>query len=333
MSSRSDLDGLVCVVAGGGNGLGRAAASELANHGASVVVNDLGCEVDGTGSDPSVAESVAEAIRDSGGTATAHHGDVSDFEYAERLIGDAVDRYGRLDFVCNFAGILRDGISYNLSEDDWRSVVETNLTGQFAPLRAAASHWREASEAAADGDGGDGEGGGDGNDGGGGSDDADDSDGGGGGFDRQRSYLAVSAGAARGSLGQANYAAAKAGVLGMVRSVSTELVRSNVRVNALVPNGYTRMTETVPEQHRPYTGAEMPAEKVAPLVAFLASDAATDITGCTLSAGGDRVGVYADPTVEAVGVEPDGWSLASLREHFRDDVAADVSLSRTESHL
>ena len=333
MSSRSDLDGLVCVVAGGGNGLGRAAASELANHGASVVVNDLGCEVDGTGSDPSVAESVAEAIRDSGGTATAHHGDVSDFEYAERLIGDAVDRYGRLDFVCNFAGILRDGISYNLSEDDWRSVVETNLTGQFAPLRAAASHWREASEAAADGDGGDGEGGGDGNDGGGGSDDADDSDGGGGGFDRQRSYLAVSAGAARGSLGQANYAAAKAGVLGMVRSVSTELVRSNVRVNALVPNGYTRMTETVPEQHRPYTEAEMPAEKVAPLVAFLASDAATDITGCTLSAGGDRVGVYADPTVEAVGVEPDGWSLASLREHFRDDVAADVSLSRTESHL
>ena len=333
MSSRSDLDGLVCVVAGGGNGLGRAAASELANHGASVVVNDLGCEVDGTGSDPSVAESVAEAIRDSGGTATAHHGDVSDFEYAERLIDDAVDRYGRLDFVCNFAGILRDGISYNLSEDDWRSVVETNLTGQFAPLRAAASHWREASEAAADGDGGDGEGGGDGNDGGGGSDDADDSDGGGGGFDRQRSYLAVSAGAARGSLGQANYAAAKAGVLGMVRSVSTELVRSNVRVNALVPNGYTRMTETVPEQHRPYTGAEMPAEKVAPLVAFLASDAATDITGCTLSAGGDRVGVYADPTVEAVGVEPDGWSLASLREHFRDDVAADVSLSRTESHL
>jgi NAD(P)-dependent dehydrogenase (short-subunit alcohol dehydrogenase family) len=333
VSSRSDLDGLVCVVAGGGNGLGRAAASELANHGASVVVNDLGCEVDGTGSDPSVAESVAEAIRDSGGTATAHHGDVSDFEYAERLIDDAVDRYGRLDFVCNFAGILRDGISYNLSEDDWRSVVETNLTGQFAPLRAAASHWREASEAAADGDGGDGEGGGDGNDGGGGSDDADDSDGGGGGFDRQRSYLAVSAGAARGSLGQANYAAAKAGVLGMVRSVSTELVRSNVRVNALVPNGYTRMTETVPEQHRPYTEAEMPAEKVAPLVAFLASDAAADITGCTLSAGGDRVGVYADPTVEAVGVEPDGWSLASLREHFRDDVAADVSLSRTESHL
>ena len=306
MSSRSDLQGTVCVVAGGGRGLGRAAAVELASHGASVVVNDLGCEVDGTGSDPAVAESVAEEIRADGGTATAHHGDVSDFAYAERLIDDAVAEYGRLDFVCNFVGILRDGISYNLSEDDWRAVIETDLTGQFAPLRAAASHWREASE----GSGEDGEG-----------------------FDRQRSYLAVSAGAARGSLGQANYAAAKAGVLGMVRSVSTELVRSNVRVNALLPNGYTRMTETVPEEHRPYTEAEMPPEKVAPLVAFLASDAAEGVTGCTLYAGGDRVGVYTDPATEAVGVSPDGWTLASLREHFREDVAADVSLSRTDTYL
>ena len=312
MNSRSEaLSGTVCVVAGGGNGLGRAAAHELASHGASVVVNDLGTEVDGTGSDPSVAESVAEEIRDAGGTATTHHGDVSDFAYAERLVDDAVDAYGRLDFVCNFAGILRDGISYKMREEDWRSVVETNLTGQFAPLRAAAAHWREASDG--------------GNSGGDGSGDT--------GFDRQRSYLAVSAGAARGSLGQANYAAAKAGVLGMVRSVSTELVRSDVRVNALVPNGYTRMTETVPEEHQPYTEAEMPPEKVAPLVAFLASDAAEDVTGCTLYAGGDRVGVYSDPAMEAVGVNPDGWSLESLKKHFRDDVAADVSLSRTESHL
>jgi NAD(P)-dependent dehydrogenase (short-subunit alcohol dehydrogenase family) len=272
------------------------------------VVNDLGSEVDGTGSDPTVAESVAEEIRADGGTATAHHGDVSDFDYAEELIDDAVAEYGRLDFVCNFAGILRDGMGYKMSEDDWRAVVETNLTGQFAPLRAAASHWREQSTAA-------------------------DEDGTDAGFDRQRSYLAVSAGAARGSLGQANYAAAKAGVLGMVRSVSTELVRSNVRVNALVPNGYTRMTETVPEEHRPYTESQMPPEKVAPLVAFLASDDAADITGCTLYAGGDRVGVFSDPAMEAVGVNPEGWSLASLREHFREGVAADVSLSRTESHL
>ena len=301
------------MVCGGGNGLGRAAAHELASHGARVVVNDLGTAVDGTGSDPSVPDAVAAAIRDAGGVATAHHGDVSDFEYAERLIADAVSEYGRLDFVCNFAGILRDGISYNLSEDDWREVVDTNLTGQFAPLRAAAAHWRDAN-------------GGDGSAGAG-------AEAGDGGFDRQRSYLAVSAGAARGSLGQANYAAAKAGVLGMVRSVSTELVRSDVRVNALIPNGYTRMTETVPEAHRPYAESEMPPETVAPLVAFLASDAAEGITGCTLYAGGDRVGVYSDAAMDAVGVHPGGWDLESLRTHFREDVAADVSLSRTDSHL
>ncbi|WP_336022902.1 SDR family oxidoreductase [Halobellus salinisoli] len=298
------MEEAVCVVAGGGNGLGRAAALELADNGARVVVNDLGCEVDGTGSDAAVPEAVAEEIREAGGEAIAHHGDVSDFGYAESLIGDTVDEYGRVDFVCNFAGILRDGISYKLSEEDWREVVETNLTGQFAPLRAAAKHWREASEVAGED-----------------------------GFDRQRSYLAVSAGAARGSLGQANYAAAKAGILGMVRTVSNELVRSNVRVNALIPNGYTRMTETVPEEHRPYTEAEMPPERVAPLVAYLASEAAEDVTGCTLYAGGDRVGVFSDPAMDAVGVNPDGWTLESLSKHFREDVASDVDLSRTESYL
>ncbi|WP_254280470.1 SDR family oxidoreductase [Haloarcula marina] len=294
------MDGTVCIVAGGGNGLGEAAARELAAHGARVVVNDLGTGVDGEGSDPSVAEGVAEDIRDDGGEATAHHGDVSDFEYAERLIGDTVTEYGRLDFVANFAGILRDGMSYKLDPEDWTAVVENNLTGQFAPLRAACEHWREMGEY---------------------------------GFDRQRSYLAVSAGAARGNLGQANYAAAKAGVLGMVRSVSTEMYRSDVRVNALVPNGYTRMTETVPEEHRPYTREEMPPEKVAPMVAYLASEAAEDVTGCTLYAGGDRVGVFSDPELQTVGVEPGGWTLDSLAEHFREDVAGDADLTRTDAHF
>jgi NAD(P)-dependent dehydrogenase (short-subunit alcohol dehydrogenase family) len=301
VSSRSEtLAGTVCLVGGGGNGLGEAAAHELAAHGATVVVNDLGTSVSGDGSDPAVPEQVAADIRDAGGAATAHHGDVSDFDYAQRLVEDVVAAQGRLDFVANFAGILRDGMSYKLDPEDWTAVIENNLTGQFAPLRAACAHWREAGED---------------------------------GFDRQRSYLAVSAGAARGNLGQANYAAAKAGVLGMVRSVSTELHRSDVRVNALVPNGYTRMTETVPEKHRPYTRDEMPPEKVAPMVAYLASDAATDVTGCTLYAGGNRVGVLSDPAMDAVGVDPDGWTLDALAEHFREDVAADAELTRTDAHF
>lgn len=197
MSSRSELDGLVCVVAGGGNGLGRAAAYELAAHGVSVVVNDLGTAVDGTGSDPAVAESAAETIRAEGGTATAHHDDVRDFGYAERLIADAASEHGRLDFVRNFAGILRGRVAHEVAEDDWRTVIETNLTGQLAPLRAAAVYWREAHEER-------------------------------GGFDRQRSPAVVPpiSGGARGSFGQANYAAAKAGVLGLVWSVSPELAVS-----------------------------------------------------------------------------------------------------------
>ncbi|MFC6725041.1 SDR family oxidoreductase, partial [Halobium palmae] len=120
---------------------------------------------------------------------------------------------------------------------------------------------------------------------------------------------------------------------GLVRSASTELYRHGVRVNALVPNGYTRMTETVPEEHRPYTREEMPPERVAPMVAYLASDAAEDVTGCTLYAGGDRVGVLSDPEVERVGVRPGGWSLAELEETFREHVADDVELTRTERYF
>lgn len=292
------LDGRVCVVAGGGRGLGRAAAAELADHGATVVVNDLGTSVSGEGADPGPAAEVAAAIRDAGGDATAHHGDVASFADAESLIGDAVADHGRVDFVANFAGVLRDAISYELSEEDWRAVLETNLTGQFALLRAACRHWRDAADE---------------------------------GFDTQRSYLAVSSYAALGNAGQANYAASKAGVLGLVRSVSSEMHRKDVRVNALIPNGYTRMTETVPEEYRPYTREEMPPEKVAPLVAYLASDAAEDVTGTTLYAGGDRVGVFRRPALERVGVRPGGWTLDELAERFRDDVAGDADLTRTEN--
>jgi NAD(P)-dependent dehydrogenase (short-subunit alcohol dehydrogenase family) len=300
------LDGRVCLVAGGGNGLGEAAAHELADHGASVVVNDLGTSVRGESSDPAVAEAVAADIRANGGTAIGHHGDLTEFDYAASLIDATVEEFGRLDFVANFAGILRDEMSYRLDEADWNAVVETNLTGQFALLQAACRHWREAAESDSEGD---------------------DSDG----LDVERSYLAASSYAAKGNLGQANYAASKAGILGLVRSVSTEMARNDVRVNALVPNGYTRMTETVPEEHRPYTREEMPPEKVAPLVAYLASDDAEGITGCTLYAGGDRVGVFSDPSLDTVGVRPGGWSLEELQTYFRDDVADELNLNRTDA--
>ncbi|GAA0268796.1 SDR family oxidoreductase [Halobacterium noricense] len=294
----TSLDEKVCIVGGGGNGLGEATARALADHGATVVVNDLGTSVHGEGSDPDVAERIAESIRENGGDATAHAGDLTEFAYADDLVADTVAEHGRVDSVLNFAGILRDDLSYKLDAEDWQAVVETNLTGQFTLLQAACKHWRDAA-----GDGG---------------------------FDSQRSYLAASAHSARGNVGQVNYAAAKAGILGMMRTVSSEMHRHGVRVNALVPNAYTRMTETVSEEHRPYTREEMPPERVAAFAAFLASDHAVDVTGCALYAGGDRVGVFSEPTLDRVGVQPGGWSVEALAEHFEDDVAGDVDLTRTE---
>jgi NAD(P)-dependent dehydrogenase (short-subunit alcohol dehydrogenase family) len=297
----TDLDGTVCIVGGGGNGIGEATARELAAHGARVVVNDVGSDVHGRGADPAVAEAVAEDIREDGGTVMGHAGDLTDFDDADELVADTVSEFGRVDAVYNFAGILRDDISYKLDEDDWRAVIETNLTGQFTLLQAACKHWRSAA--------------------------GDD------GFDRQRSYVAASAHSARGNVGQVNYATAKAGILGMVRTVSSEMHRYDVRVNALVPNAYTRMTETVPADHRPYTREEMPPERVAAFAAYLASEDASDVTGCTLYAGGDRVGVFSEPTMDRVGVEPDGWTVDSLAEHFREDVAGDVEVTRTDSYF
>jgi len=116
-----------------------------------------------------------------------------------------------------------------------------------------------------------------------------------------------------------------------VRTISSEMYRHGVRVNALAPNGYTRMTETVPEEHRPYTREEMPPERVAAFAAFLASEHATDVTGCTLYAGGDRVGVFSEPSLDRVGVRPGGWTVEDLAEHFEEGVAGDVELTRTES--
>lgn len=288
----------VCVVAGGGNGLGRFAAKELAEHGASVVVNDLGTSVEGEGSDPEVPAEVAAEIREAGGEAVAHHGDISDTDVAVDLVETAVEEFGRLDGVANFAGVLRDGWLTNLSDDDWETAVGTNLTGHFGLLRAAAARWQSLEDP-----------------------------------EPQRSFLAVSSMGALGNPGQVNYSATKAGILGMVRAASTELARSNVRVNSLIPSGFTRMTATVPEEHRPYTREEMPPERVAPMVAYLMSDEATDVTGCTLFAGGDRIGLFSDPEMERVATTPGGWTPEAIAEELDGPLTDGFDLERTERFL
>jgi NAD(P)-dependent dehydrogenase (short-subunit alcohol dehydrogenase family) len=290
----------VCIVTGAGNGLGRYAAEELAARGASVIVNDLGTSVRGEGADPSVVEDTASSIREAGGEARAHHGDVTQPETATDLIDTAVAEYGRVDGIANFAGVLRDGWLQNLSDEDWQTVLATNLGSHFFLLRAAVRHWRSL--------------------------ETED-------LEPQRSFVGVSSRGAMGNPGQINYSATKAGVLGLVRAASTELYRQNVRVNALIPSGYTRMTETVPEEHRPYTREEMPPERVAPMVSYLMSEAAADVTGCTLYAGGDRIGLYSDPQLERVGVNPGGWSAEEIAQEMDETIADGFELTRTERFL
>lgn len=296
MTDSTDLSGRVCIVAGGGSGLGEAAAQELAANGATVIVNDLGADLDGTDASEEPASQVAAEIREAGGEATAHFGDVADLDYTESLIADTVSEHGRVDAIANFAGILRDGYLTNLSEDDWDAVIRVHLKGHFSLLRSAARHWRSVADGEA--------------------------------LDPQRSFLAVTSRSALGNVGQLNYSTAKAGLLGFTRTAASELSSTGIRVNALMPTAFTRMTEAIPEAHRPYTREEMPPEKVAPAVAFLAGDAAEDVTGVTLYAGGDRIAVYSEPEPVRQGIRPGGWTVESLAESL-EAVAEGVELTRT----
>lgn len=296
----SYLEGKVCIVAGGGHGIGEATAIELGRQGACVVVNDLGVSLEGEDASDQPAEETASAVRDAGGEAMAHFGDVSSLDYTEGLVSDTLDEYGRIDGAVDFAGILRDSISYKMTGDDFDDVVNVHLRGHFALLRNLADHWRELAR------------------------ETDDR------LESQRSFVGVSSPAIWGNVGQLNYVAAKGGILAMIRTAAVELHRYNVRANALMPLAFTRMTESIPEEYRSFGPDEKPPEKVAPVVAYLMSDEAEDVTGCTIRAGGDEVGVVSNPAVVRRGYRDGGWSVENLADAFRDDVAAGIDLTKNE---
>ena len=289
------LEDTVCIVCGGGRGLGAATAKLMAENGASVVVSDLGVDLSGENSDVQPAQETVDDIVDAGGEAMVHYGDVTDLDDTEELIQRTVSEYGAVHSITNFAGILRDRMIFNMSEEEWDAVIDVHLKGHFSLLRNASRHWKERYEAEE--------------------------------FDRQRSFLGVSSSAAIGWAGQPNYAAAKAGVLGLVRNCAQELERYNVRVNALWPEAYTRMYKSIPEEYRPdamgdethgpHLVAPLPAflasdeadgflalAVVSALLgyvvhsifpAFLASDEADDVTGCTVGLGGGELSFISDP--------------------------------------
>ncbi|MEV4073435.1 SDR family oxidoreductase [Nonomuraea fuscirosea] len=237
------VEGRVVIVTGAARGIGRGHALEFARQGAKVVVNDLGAEVDGTGSSGAAAEVVAE-IEAMGGEAIVNGEDVSDFDGAERLVRSAVDHFGTLDVLVNNAGILRDRMLVNMTADEWDAVIRVHLRGTFAPLRHAAAYWRSKAKAGERVD--------------------------------ARIINTTSSSGIYGNPGQGNYGAAKAGIAGLTVIAAKELERYGVTVNAVAPAALTRMTENLMPK-----GASLAADPddIAPVVVWLSSAEARAITG------------------------------------------------------
>jgi NAD(P)-dependent dehydrogenase (short-subunit alcohol dehydrogenase family) len=248
-------EGRIAVVTGAGRGIGREHALSLAREGAKVVVNDLGGSVDGTGDDLSPAQQVVAEITGAGGEAVVNGDDVSSWEGAQRLINTAIETYGDLHVVVNNAGILRDRMLTNMTEEEWDAVVRVHLKGTFAPARWAAAYWREQVKAGKTVDG--------------------------------RIINTTSVSGIYGNPGQTNYGAAKAGIAAFTNIAALELHRYGVTVNAVAPVALTRMTEGLPP--RPETDLEREQRSprwIAPVVTWLASDQSRHVTGRVFEASG-----------------------------------------------
>jgi NAD(P)-dependent dehydrogenase (short-subunit alcohol dehydrogenase family) len=257
-------EGRVVIVTGAGRGLGRAHALELARQGARVVVNDLGCELDGSGGGTGPAGEVVEEIRSAGGEAIADGADVADWDGAAGMVAAAVDAFGPLDAVVNNAGFVRDRMFANATEDEWDAVVRVHLKGHFCVSRHAAAHWRDRAKAGEVVDG--------------------------------RIVNTSSGAGILGSVGQAAYAAAKAGIATLTLVQAAELGRYGVTANALAPAARTRMTEGVftemmARPDEPDAFDAMAPENVSPLVAWLVSERSAHVTGRLFEVEGGKVGI------------------------------------------
>ncbi len=253
-------DGRVVIVTGAGGGLGRAHALAFAAEGAKVVVNDIGTSREGEGASTAPAQSVVDEITAAGGEAVANTDDIADWDGAGRLVQTAIDTFGGLDVLVNNAGFLRDRMLISMSVEEWDAVIRVHLRGHFCPLRHAGAYWREQSKAGASVD---------------------------------ARIINTSSGAGlMGSVGQGNYSAAKAGIVGMTLVASAELARYGVTANAIAPAARTRMTEVaMPDMmKKPESGFDaMAPENVSPLVVWLGSTESADVTGRVFEVEGGLV--------------------------------------------
>jgi NAD(P)-dependent dehydrogenase (short-subunit alcohol dehydrogenase family) len=290
-----NLEGKVAIVTGAGRGIGREHALSLARAGARVVVNDLGVSLAGDAAGESPAQQVVDEITSAGGQAVADGENAADFEGAKRLVDHAVDAFGRLDVLVNNAGILRDRMLVNMEEAEWDAVIQVHLKGHFAPTRHAASYWRDRSKAGEE--------------------------------VRARVINTSSPSGVFGNVGQANYGAAKAGIVGFTLIAAQELGRYGVTVNCLAPNARTRMTEAAfGEIPRPDGGFD-PADPAnnSPVVVALAADEAQDITGQVFFVYGGAVNVLRGWEAGELFASDERWDadelLGALRDRFPEGAA------------
>ncbi len=291
------LQGRVAIVTGAGRGIGASLARIMAAEGAAIVVNDLGVAVDGSGADQAPAAQVAQSIVAAGGTAVADYTDISDHAAAEKLIQHAVDEFGKVDVVVNVAGILRDRMVFNMSEQEWDDVVRVHMKGTFNTSKFAAIHWRKAREG------------------------------------HYRLINFTSGSGLHGAPGQPNYAAAKMGIVGFTYSCARALGAYGITANAISPGASTRMTATVPDgRRRNPASADDPRrspDNIAPPVVYLASTRSDWLTGQVIAARGFQISLYNKPEVIAEITSEGPWDLDAAFEGIEREFKAKVPPPRT----
>ena len=285
------VSGKVVVVTGAGGGIGRGIALAMAQAGAKVVVNDIGVSLTGEGGGEGPAHAVAREIAAAGGQAVANTDSVAAYDSASRVIQTAIDAFGRVDAVINNAGNLRDRVFHKMSEEEWRQVIDVHLNGSFFMSRAAAPYFREQESGA---------------------------------FVHMTSTSGLI-----GNFGQANYAAAKLGIVALSKSIALDMARYNVRSNCIAPFAWSRMTSSIPaetdeEKARVEKLKKMEADKVAPMAVYLASDAASAITAQVFAVRANEIMLMSQPRPLRTVHHGEGWTperiaeiaVPAMRKHF-----------------
>jgi NAD(P)-dependent dehydrogenase (short-subunit alcohol dehydrogenase family) len=295
----NSLEGKVAIITGSGRGIGQSCAVLMGEEGCRVVVNDFGVDVDGRTPRSDPADETVERIKQAGGDAIANYDSVATMEGGERMVKQALDTWGRLDAIVHVAGILRDRMIFNMTEEEWDSVIAVHLKGFFAISKPASILFRQQ---------------------------------------RAGRIIGFSSGSGlRGNSGQANYGAAKAGIAGMIRVVSRDLGRYGVTVNGISPSADTRMTQSVPDSAREaraargIAGASLarrptaPPEQIAPMVAYLCSDDAWNINGQIFAVGGGNVSLLYHPFPPFRTIfKEEQWTLDDLRRQVPQQLMAGV---------